>query len=83
MTTVAANAMTILSGPIVFGDPVPDDALGFTARILAFVLVLGAAALTPAPIRGRRGVANPMISVRSRIGAKSWTRPPEGLSPSC
>ena len=51
MTTVAANAMTILSGPIVFGDPVPDDALGFTARILAFVLVLGAAALTPAPIR--------------------------------
>ena len=51
MTTVAANAMTILSGPIVFGDPVPDDALGFTARILAFVLVMGAAALTPAPIR--------------------------------
>jgi hypothetical protein len=51
MTTVAANAITILSGPIVFGDPVPDDALGFTARILAFLLVLGAAALTPAPIR--------------------------------
>jgi len=51
MTTVAANALTILSGPIVFGDPVPDDALGFTARILAFVLVIGAAALTPAPVR--------------------------------
>ena len=56
MTTVAANALTILSGPIVFGDPVPDDALGFTARILAFVLVLGAAALTPAPVRAARGV---------------------------
>jgi multidrug transporter EmrE-like cation transporter len=51
MTTVAANAMTILSGPIVFGDPVPDDTLGFTARILAFVLVLTAAAMTPAPVR--------------------------------
>jgi hypothetical protein len=51
MTTVAANALTILSGPLVFGDPVPDDALGFTARILAFVLVIGAAALTPAPVR--------------------------------
>src|SRR6187551_23627 len=51
MTTVAANALTILSGPVVFGDPVPDDALGFTARILAFVLVIGAAALTPAPVR--------------------------------
>ena len=51
MTTVAANAFTILSGPIVFGDPVPADALGFTARILAFALVIGAAALTPAPVR--------------------------------
>ena len=51
MTTVAANALTILSGPIVFGDPVPEDALGFAARMLAFVLVLGAAALTPAPVR--------------------------------
>lgn len=51
MTTVAANALTILSGPLVFGDPVPEDALGFTARILAFVLVIGAAAMTPAPVR--------------------------------
>jgi len=51
MTSVAANVATIAAGPIVFGDPVPDDALGFTARILAFVLVIGAAALTPAPVR--------------------------------
>jgi hypothetical protein len=51
MTTVAANALTILSGPVVFGDPVPEDALGFVARILAFVLVIGAAAMTPAPVR--------------------------------
>jgi len=51
MTTVAANALTIASGPIVFGDPVPDNTLGQVARIAAFVLVLGAAALTPAPVR--------------------------------
>jgi multidrug transporter EmrE-like cation transporter len=51
MTTVAANALTIVSGPIVFGDPVPDDSLGLIARVLAFVLVIGAAALTPAPVR--------------------------------
>ena len=51
MTTVAANALTIISGPIVFGDPVPDDSLGLIARVMAFVLVLGAAALTPAPVR--------------------------------
>jgi multidrug transporter EmrE-like cation transporter len=51
MTTVAANGLTIIAGPIVFGDPVPDDALGLIARVLAFVLVIGAAALTPAPVR--------------------------------
>ena len=57
MTTVAANAMTILSGPIVFGDPVPDDSLGVIARVLAFLLVIGAAALTPAPVRAAESSA--------------------------
>jgi hypothetical protein len=50
MTSVAANALTIASGPIVFGEPMPDDALGLTVRILAFALVIFAAALTPAPV---------------------------------
>jgi multidrug transporter EmrE-like cation transporter len=57
MTTVAANALTILAGPIVFGDPVPDDSLGQIARVLAFVLVIGAAALTPAPVRAAESSA--------------------------
>jgi multidrug transporter EmrE-like cation transporter len=57
MTTVAANAMTILSGPIVFGDPIPDDSLGVVARVLAFLLVIGAAALTPAPVRAAESSA--------------------------
>ncbi len=57
MTTVAANAITIAAGPIVFGDPVPDDALGRIARLLAFVLVIGAAALTPAPVRAAEAEA--------------------------
>lgn len=57
MTTVAANALTIAAGPIVFGDPVPDDALGRIARVLAFVLVIGAAALTPAPVRAAEAEA--------------------------
>ena len=51
LTSVAANALTIAAGPIVFGEPMPEDPLGFTARILAFALVVFAAALTPAPIR--------------------------------
>jgi drug/metabolite transporter (DMT)-like permease len=57
MTTVAANALTIAAGPIVFGDPVPDDALGQIARVAAFVLVIGAAALTPAPVRAAEAEA--------------------------
>ena len=51
VTSVAANAVTIAAGPIVFGDPLPSDSLGMVARMLAFVLVIGAAALTPAPVR--------------------------------
>jgi hypothetical protein len=51
VTSVAANAATIASGPIVFGDPMPSTPLGVASRVLAFVLVVGAAALTPAPMR--------------------------------
>lgn len=51
VTSVAANAATIAAGPIVFADPMPSTTLGVVVRILAFVLVIGAAALTPAPVR--------------------------------
>ena len=50
VTSIGANALTIAAGPIVFNEPVPEDPLGLTVRILAFVLVIGAAALTPAPV---------------------------------
>jgi hypothetical protein len=50
VTSVAANAFTIAAGPIVFGEPVPEDPLGLVVRIAAFALVIVAAALTPAPV---------------------------------
>ena len=50
ITSVAANALTIAAGPLVFAEPFPDTALGVTLRISAFVLVIVAAALTPAPV---------------------------------
>jgi drug/metabolite transporter (DMT)-like permease len=50
VTSVAANVTTILAGPVVFGDPLPDDTLGLAARIIAFALVVSAAALTPPPV---------------------------------
>ncbi len=51
VTSVAANALTIAAGPIVFQEPMPDDPLGVIVRLSAFVLVIGAAALTPAPVK--------------------------------
>jgi hypothetical protein len=54
VTSVAANTFTIAAGPIVFGEPMPDDSLGVVVRVLAFVLVVSAAALTPAPVRAAR-----------------------------
>ena len=49
LTSAAANVMTIAAGPIVFGEPMPSGALGVTVRLLAFALVVTAAALTPPP----------------------------------
>jgi hypothetical protein len=54
VTSVAANAFTIAAGPIVFSEPLPDTSLGITVRVLAFALVVSAAALTPAPTRAAR-----------------------------
>ncbi len=51
VTSAAANVCTIAAGPIVFGEPLPGDPLGLALRILAFALVIVAAALTPPPIR--------------------------------
>jgi hypothetical protein len=58
-TSVAANALTIAAGPIVFGEPMPDDPLGFVVRIFAFCLVVFAAALTPAPVRAAEAELEP------------------------
>lgn len=49
VTSVAANVTTISSGPVVFAEPLPDGTLDVILRVLAFCLVIGAAALIPAP----------------------------------
>jgi hypothetical protein len=50
-TSVAANVSAIVGGIVVFGDPMPGTMLGIVVQSLAFVLVIAAAALTPAPVR--------------------------------
>ncbi len=56
VTSVAANALTIAAGPIVFAEPMPEDALGVALRVGAFALVICAAAMTPAPVSAARAV---------------------------
>ena len=51
VTSAAANLVTIASGLIVFGEPLPDGSLAIAIRMAAFVLVVLAAALTPGPVR--------------------------------
>jgi hypothetical protein len=51
ITGTAANISCIAGGIIVFGDPMPGDALGIVLQALAFVMVVVASALTPAPTR--------------------------------
>jgi len=51
LTGVAANVTGIAGGIVVFGDPLPGSALGIALQALAFLLVVVAAALTPAPVR--------------------------------
>jgi hypothetical protein len=48
-TSVAANITTIAAGPLTFHEPVPSSAPALAVRLLAFVLVIAAAALTPPP----------------------------------
>jgi hypothetical protein len=58
VTGTAANISGIAGGILVFGDPMAGSALGVTLQGLAFVLVIVAAALMPAPVRAT-GVAQP------------------------
>jgi hypothetical protein len=51
VTGTAANIAGIAGGIVVFGDPLPGSAVGIVFQSVAFVLVLIAAALMPAPVR--------------------------------
>jgi drug/metabolite transporter (DMT)-like permease len=57
LTSAAANVSAISGGILVFGDPMPSDPLGVVIQSFAFVLVIVAAALTPAPLRAARAPA--------------------------
>lgn len=51
VTSAAANVSAITGGLVVFGDPMPGDALGIALQCAAFAMVIVAATLMPAPLR--------------------------------
>jgi len=57
ITGTSANIACIAGGIIVFGDPIPGTALGIVVQAIAFVLVVTASALTPAPLRSAERAA--------------------------
>jgi drug/metabolite transporter (DMT)-like permease len=57
ITGTAANIACISGGIIVFGDPMPGTVLGIVVQAFAFVLVVTASALTPAPVRSAQRAA--------------------------
>ena len=59
LTSVAANAVAITGGILVFHDAVGSGALEVVGRFLAFVLVIAGAALWPAPTRTVPGKLQP------------------------
>ena len=58
-TSTAANVSCILGGILVFGDPMPSDALGIVIQAVAFTLVVVAALVTPPPLRAAEANAQP------------------------
>ena len=55
LTGTAANVSCIAGGIVVFGDPLPGSALGIILQAAAFLMVIVAAVLTPAPVRVAHG----------------------------
>jgi hypothetical protein len=57
VTGTAATIAGITGGIVVFGDPMAGSPLGITLQGLAFVLVIVASALMPAPVRAAGAAA--------------------------
>ena len=53
-TTSAATLLGIIGGIVLFGDPLGSDPAMVVGRVLAFILVLCAVALVPAPVRAHK-----------------------------
>jgi drug/metabolite transporter (DMT)-like permease len=66
VTSIAGNASSIPAGIVVFGDPLGGDTFEIVVRTLAFLLVIGAAALIPAPTRAAASAAGDAAAEQER-----------------
>lgn len=57
-TATAANVLGIIGGIVVFGDPLGNDMPTVAGRVVAFVLVVVAIGLMPAPVRAQRAAGS-------------------------
>jgi hypothetical protein len=69
ITSALSNVTAILGGVVVFGDPLGSSAPIVALRVGAFVLVVVAAALIPAPVRAARAGAAEQRSAPGRATA--------------
>ncbi len=56
-TAAAANVIGIVGGVLVFGDPLGSGGLMITVRVVAFLMVVVAVGLIPAPVRAQEKLA--------------------------
>jgi drug/metabolite transporter (DMT)-like permease len=75
VTSAISNVTAILGGIVVFGDPLGNDALTISARVFAFILVVVAAALIPAPVRAAGHRDEPKSSSPEGRSASSKAAP--------
>jgi drug/metabolite transporter (DMT)-like permease len=63
LTSVAANLAALIGGILVFDEPIGSGALEIGARLIAFLLVIGGAALMPGHRTTRRETRDPQLNV--------------------
>lgn len=57
VTSASANVTAIAGGLLVFAEPLPSDPLALVAQVAAFIAIVTAATLLPAPVRAAQARA--------------------------
>jgi hypothetical protein len=69
LTSVAANLVAIVGGVLIFRDSIGTGAVAIAGRMIAFGLVIGGAALIPAPLRVAGPHGKPAEAAVTTIGS--------------